>query len=403
MCFIGISVETSLNDLNFDPSVLCHSLSRSISKEKAIEPRTNRICSTHQLLFAQRVQPLCCALPGQQERAFILLLGPITDNGLCPTNPSREPSRHRSLSTGAKQQALPQRPRPSRQSIHVGRCQREPRLENLCRFRTEPYSDRSATLRGRGTGNRSRCEVVCIRLHDNRSLPFSVPVGSIQKSQSCNQAAHVDGNSKLNPSIYRDNQWPCARCQSIGCDHSRTRLIHRDGPWLCGLRTLVPNPTWPRFLCNPFQRQSSIQTSQLTFTRPRERSEKRSNYFVDRSKELVVLSGGASPRQLSRAGYRSKIRLPDQQFLCLGAIDRCSLQVSLADRAIFQMDQTTPQNQDVLRRLAQQCKGPGLDRDLHLRPYSDHQEGARTQARHLHNSTSLEPNPFRENAHSTPV
>lgn len=41
---------TSLNDLNFDPWVLCHSLSRSASKENAFEPRTNRICSTHQLL-----------------------------------------------------------------------------------------------------------------------------------------------------------------------------------------------------------------------------------------------------------------------------------------------------------------------------------------------------------------
>ena len=146
----------SLNDLNFDPPVLCHSLSRSISKEKAIEPRTNHICSTHQLLFSQRVQPLRRALWRQQECALILLLGPVTDNVVCPTDLSREPSRHRSLSSRTTRQAVSQRPRWSSEAIHVGRCQREPRLENLRRFRSKPDSNRAAALLRHGTGNRTR-------------------------------------------------------------------------------------------------------------------------------------------------------------------------------------------------------------------------------------------------------
>src|SRR5437667_3833026 len=285
----------SLNDLNFDPLVLCHSLSRSISKEEAIEPRTNRICSTHQLFFSQRVQPLCCTLPWQQEYARILLLGSVTHYVLCPTDPSREPSRHRSLSSGTTRQALPQRPRWSSKTIHVGRCQREPRLENLRRLCTEPDSDRSATLRRHGTGNRSRLDIVCTGFNNNRSLPFTISMGSVSKSQSCDQAPHVDGNSKLNPSISRDNQRQRARCQFAGCDHSRSRLIHRDGPRLCGLRTIISHPARARFLCDPFQRQPSIRSSLLASTRPRERCEKRSDHIIDWSKKLIVLSRPASP------------------------------------------------------------------------------------------------------------
>lgn len=123
----------SLNDLNFDPPVFCHSLSRSISKEKGIEPRTNRVCSTHQFLFSQRVQSLRLAIPRQQECALILLLGSVTGNVVRPTDLLREPSRHRSLASGTTRKAVPQRHRWPSETIHVGRCQREPRLENLFR------------------------------------------------------------------------------------------------------------------------------------------------------------------------------------------------------------------------------------------------------------------------------
>src|SRR6185295_14206628 len=231
----------------------------------------------------------------QQECALILLLGSVTDNVVRPTDLSREPSRHRSLSSGTTRKAVPQRPRRSSEAIHVGRCQREPRLENLCRFRAKPDSDRATALLRHGTGNRPRRDIVRIGLNNNRSLPFSVPMGSVPKSQSCNQASHVDGDSKLNPSIYRDNQRSGARYQSARCDHSRTWLIHGDGPRICGLRAFVSHPACACFLCNSLQRQSSIQSSLLACTRPHDRSTKRSDRSVDWSQKLIVLSRRAPP------------------------------------------------------------------------------------------------------------
>src|SRR5204862_4356265 len=91
---------TSLNDLNSFLSFRGLNLSRSTAKEITLEPRSNRVCSTHQLSFSQRIQPLRSALSGQQERALILLLGSVSDHGFRPTYLSRELARHRSVSGG---------------------------------------------------------------------------------------------------------------------------------------------------------------------------------------------------------------------------------------------------------------------------------------------------------------
>src|SRR6267378_3037800 len=130
---------TSLNDLN---SILGYgelTLSRSIAKEITIEPRTNGICSTHQLSFPQRIQPLRSALSGQQERALILLLGSVSHHGFCPTHLSRELARHRSVSRGATPQALSCRIQCSCETFHSGQRQRASRLADLPRLR--PKSD----------------------------------------------------------------------------------------------------------------------------------------------------------------------------------------------------------------------------------------------------------------------
>src|SRR5262249_53289223 len=393
----------SLNDLNFDPAVLCRSLSRSTSKEKAFEPRTNCICSTHQLPLSQRIQSLRRTLPRQQGCAFILLLGSVTDNGVCPTDLSREPTRHRSLPSCTRQQALPQRPLWSSQALDIGRCQRESRLENLCRFRSEPDSNGATTLCRLGTGSRSRRDFVRIGFNNNRSMPLFVPLGSVPESQICDQAPHADGDSKLNPGIYRCNRRLRARCQSPRCDHSRAWFLHRDGPRVSRLRTFVSHSACSRFLCHPCQRESSIQTPLFAFTRSGERREKRSDHSVDWPQELIVLSIRVASRQLSRRGHRSKIRLSNKQLFGFGSNNRCSLQVSLADRAILQMDQTTSANQKVLRDVGQQCEDPGLDGNLGLRPCGDHQKAYWNKTRPLHNSTGLESDAFRKNAHFKPV
>src|SRR6266540_875243 len=98
---------SSLNDLNSILRFGGHTLSRTIAKEMTLEPRSNRVCPTHQLCFAQRIQSLRSSLWWQQECAFVLLLGSVSDYGICPTYVPRKLARHRSMSGCATPEALP--------------------------------------------------------------------------------------------------------------------------------------------------------------------------------------------------------------------------------------------------------------------------------------------------------
>src|SRR5918992_2649874 len=96
------------NDLNSISWFSGHSLSRSIAKEIALEPRSNCVCPTRQLSFTQGIQPLRSALWRQQECALVLLLGSVSHHGFRTTYLSRKLARYRGLSCGAAAQALSQ-------------------------------------------------------------------------------------------------------------------------------------------------------------------------------------------------------------------------------------------------------------------------------------------------------
>src|SRR5258705_13188177 len=122
---------SGLNDLNSILGFTGLTLSRSIAKEITLEPRSNRVCATHQLCFAQRIQSLRGALWWQQECAFVLLLGSVSDHGFRATYLSRELARHRSMFGCAPPEALPRGLQWSSQTGHAGRRQRETGLAHL--------------------------------------------------------------------------------------------------------------------------------------------------------------------------------------------------------------------------------------------------------------------------------
>src|SRR5438552_3626257 len=164
----------SLNDFNSHPRLSGLTLSRFTSKEEIREPRTNHICSTHQLSFAQRIQSLRSPLRRQQARATVLMLGPISNHGFCPINLPREFARHRSVSASPRPQALSLRLQWSHQTFHAGRRQRNARLENLCRLRPESDSDRAALVRRNRPGSGTRINRLCARRDYHRSLSVAL-------------------------------------------------------------------------------------------------------------------------------------------------------------------------------------------------------------------------------------
>ena len=100
--------------------------------------------------------------------------------------------------------------------------------------------------------------------------------------------------------------------------------------------------------------------------------------------ESKTLSYSTAPGQLLFSRDRSTSGLLNQQFL-YRCIDRsCPLSLSLADRAVLQMDQTTLKNQTLLWHLAQQRQDSDLDCCGHLRAYRDYQKEACSETKPLH-------------------
>src|SRR6266568_139072 len=388
----------SLNDFNSHPRLLGLTLSRFTSKEETREPRTNRVCSTHQLSSIQRIQSLCGPLRRQQARATVLMLGPIPDHGFCPINLPREFARHRSVSASPRSQALSLWLSWSRQAFYVGRCQRDSRLENLCRFRPESDSDRAALVRRHRLGSGTRINCLRARRDHHRSMSVALSLGQVPPTQGRYQTAHAARDSQHNPSIYRHYRGVAARRQRSRSHAAAARFIHRHGSRLRRFRAPLSIASGPNFLCHSSQRQPEFPPPLFTSGRSPRWHSQRSNHRASRTKEFVALSHGAAPSQLPFARNRSATGALDQQLLDPSAECRGSLSLLLADRTLLQMDQTTSAHQAVFRYFNQQRQDSNLERRFGLCAGSDRQETARPGAQSLHNSTDLESHTVRENA-----
>src|ERR1019366_5975682 len=71
------------------------------------EPGPNRFLPVAELPAGSRISPLRGAVRRRCATARILLLGPVSGDGLCPTDVPGWPSGHRSLSALFGRQALP--------------------------------------------------------------------------------------------------------------------------------------------------------------------------------------------------------------------------------------------------------------------------------------------------------
>src|SRR6266496_4093485 len=304
----------SLNDFNSHQMVSGLTLSRFSSKEETREPRTNRICATHQLSLAPRIQSLCGSLRRPQARATVLMLGPIPDHGVCPINLPREFARHRSVSASSRPQALSLWLQWSNQTFHAGRRQRDPRLENLCRLCPESDSDRPALVRRHrpGSGTR-RHRLFALRDH-HRSLSVALSLGQVPPGQRRPQTAHAARDSQRNPSIYRHYRGVAARRQRPRSPAAAAWFIHRHGSRLRRFRAPLSIASGPDFLCHSGQRQLELPPPLFASGRSPRGHSQRSNHRASRTKEFVALSHGATPSQLSFARNRSATGAIDHNF-----------------------------------------------------------------------------------------
>src|SRR5436309_965339 len=122
-------------DFNSKPPFCHHFAAFQLFSEAAYEYGTNCLFATDGLFSTLRISSLCQSLSRQSLRQELFLQRSVPLSGLCPTYLPRKSARYRSLLAGTTIQALSHGLSRSRLPHHAGRCQREPRLAHLPRFR----------------------------------------------------------------------------------------------------------------------------------------------------------------------------------------------------------------------------------------------------------------------------
>ena len=113
----------------------------------------------------------------------------------------------------------------------------------------------------------------------------------------------------------------------------------------------------------------------------------------DRSRNVLFpsrLSAAAAPHSLLRRQSRQAVCVLNQQLRFACGDDRRAVQIAVADRIIFQMDQTAPANQNVLRHESERRQNSNLDRGFRLPARRHRETTARPSAVALHNPTDSE-------------
>ena len=103
----------------------------------------------------------------------------------------------------------------------------------------------------------------------------------------------------------------------------------------------------------------------------------------DKTQRLLYITGlpcCSSPNRLLRHRDKQEIHFSNKQ-LCTASFDGCTaLQMPLADRNLFQMDQAISANQNVFWHDRKRCEDPNLDCYQRLRSDIDCQEGTENRA-----------------------
>src|SRR5208337_2940470 len=206
------------------------------------------------------VPPVCGALWRQLQGQSVFVLGSIFVHGLCATNLSRKPTRHRRLSERALRSTLPLRlPKPC-VSQYLGRCQRSARLAHLRGSGGAPDQKGTKALFWPANGCRTRTKRLCTRFDNNRSLFEPLSVGTFSLNQSRDQTAYSTRPAWTDSFLYRNHRWALPRCQGARCADGRAGSLLRYGPWLPGLLPPLHAPSSWRLLCHPRSQRSALCT-----------------------------------------------------------------------------------------------------------------------------------------------
>ena len=383
------------------PFNFCQDTFTDLSKGLVNARRQDSFLTTVRLSTKETIRQMCSQISRQSSNKNFFMFRSIHLHGLRSNNFSSESSGHRNLSSGNAVKTLSLRHKRQDFQNHAGECKRKSPLENLRGLLTNPDRQSQGSLYRRRLRNSTESRCLCSGFNNHRFMYITVSMGRIPQTQSSSQGTHTDGLKRLNTHIY-----PHYRRKSPRCKFPR-RTDFRAGGDLCHGSRIPRLRSSLSFHSKPFnfryksQNQFRLSPDCLSPGRQNYRIAKRSNDKTQRLLCFTGLSCCTSANQLLRHLDKQKIRIPDKQLYSV-SFDNCStLQVSLANRNIFQMDQAIPENQDILWHQYQCSEDSNLDSHKHLCPCGNRQERIENQAESGRNPANSQHCTFRASADRT--
>jgi len=260
--------------------------------------------------------------------------------------------------------------------VNDGRCQRTAGLSHISGLRLPPDRRGSTTLRGRKARRGVGTIALCTRFDNGRSMPFSLSMGYIPNDQGGGEDPHATRSERLNTHICQSCPWKRSRRNDSRYGALQRKLHCNHGSCLYRLWPSVCDTPSACVFCDPCQAKSSVSSLNVPEGGQDHGSPGRSDHLPDRCTFTNLVPGSRAARIICRSPSWKAFCFPDQR-LQLTRTGHCRyLQATMADRALFQVDQATPENQNVLRYVDQCSKNPGMGCYLCLLAGDDHEKAA---------------------------
>jgi len=305
--------------------------------------------------------PMRPALPGELQGQGLLLSRPVSLHGFCPVDLSGKSTRHRSLSAGSKQQALPHGYPLSGVEEHSGQRQQSSRLAHLRRL--GPCTDTCCpqTLSGRRLRGGTRPDGLCSGRHHHRPVPVRLSLGTVPTDQGGDQAAYPARSSRQHPDLHLHFRRQAARRQRSGRLGSGSRRVLRHGPWLSRLLSALRADKSPNLLCHPGQKEFVLPPALFRAGGPEHWPALRPDDRSDQPRVGKILSREAAAYQISRCRDGQNSGISQQQLYPAGPDYHPTLPQPVEGGAVLQVDQAEPADQGILWHQRERREDPNLD------------------------------------------
>jgi hypothetical protein len=363
--------------------------------------RKDHLLATVRLLTKTPIRQMRSQIPRKPSDKNFFMFRPIPMYGVCPDNISSESSRYRNLSSRSSAETLPLRYKGKCFPNHTGQSKRKSGLEDICGLRTNPNKQSPNALCQRGFRYSTESRSLCSGFNNHRFVSFIVSMGKISQAQSRSKSSHTYGLKRLYSHVYPHYSRICTRCKyPRRTDFRAGRYLHH-GSRLPRLRSFLYVHSKPFNVYYKGQKQFRLPPSLLSQGRQKHRPTMRPDNKAQWLLRITGLPCGSPANQLFRHRYKQKIRIFNKQ-LYSASFDNCvTLQMPLADRNLFQMDQAIPANQNIFRNYRKRSEDSNLDCYQRLCSGRNCQERTRNRTEFERNPANSQHCTFRESPYYT--